>query len=248
MATSIGPDALASLVAPLVERSLLGFDVDGVLAPIVDHADDSRLGDGVADAMARLARRGSVAVVSGRSLESLDRLFDFDPAVIVVGSHGLEERGSGEVALDADERNAFEQLEMLANKTVEAIGDGAWVERKLASVVVHTRQADVEATAAAVPVLLRLAGMVDGATIKPGSEVVELLARPANKGAAFASLASRLNKPAGFFIGDDETDEDAFAALDPVGISVRVGPGDTIATHRLESAADAATFVRTLAE
>src|SRR5206468_3739221 len=35
------------------------------------------------------------------------------------------------------------------------------------------------------------------------------------------------------FIGDDETDEDAFAALGPSDLGIKVGPGPTAAQHRL---------------
>ena len=134
------------MIAPALSDALVGFDVDGVLAPIVEHADDAALTPGVLPALTRLADRTEVAILSGRSLDSLERVFAFPASLHVIGSHGLEDRDAGPVELDDDEQYTFDQLEILGNKTVEAAGDGAWLEYKPASVVVHTRAANPAAT------------------------------------------------------------------------------------------------------
>lgn len=247
MTESITAGELAERVRAIESDSVLGFDVDGVLAPIVEHADDARLPEGVWADLDRIARRATLAIVSGRSLDSLATLFDFPADAHVLGSHGLEERGSGTIELTDDEHYTLDQLTTLGTKAVDAIGDGAWLEHKVASVVVHTRSADPTAAAEAVVVLQRLANLVDGAIVKPGSEVVELMARHGHKGDALVSLARRLGTRARFFMGDDITDEDAFASLDPAGISVRVGPGPTRAMFRLDSPVEVAAFLADLA-
>lgn len=230
---AIGPDELADVLRPRLDRALVAFDVDGVLAPIVTHAADARLPPGVHAALADLSRRTTVAILSGRSLADLERLFGFPAGVHVVGSHGLEVRGDDGVALDADERYTFDQLELLGRKAVEAAGEGAWLEYKPASVVVHTRTADPELAGPAIDALARLAGMVEGAQVKPGHEVVELLARSASKGQALLALAHRLGRSPLVFLGDDVTDEDAFELMDAGDVSVRVGEGPTVARYRL---------------
>ena len=231
--TAVDPDELADELRPLLDRALLGFDVDGVLAPIVTHAADARLTPGVHAALDELARRTDVAILSGRSLGDLERLFSFPAGVHVIGSHGLEVRGLDAVALDADEQYTFDQLELLGRKAVDVAGDGAWLEYKPASVVVHTRTADPARARPAVDALARLARMVDGAQVKPGHEVVELLARSASKGQALLALAHRLARSPLVFLGDDVTDEDAFALMADDDISVRVGDGSTVARYRL---------------
>ena len=147
--TPITADELADAVRPALRTGLIGFDVDGVLAPIVEHADDARLTDGVRENLAALAERATIAIVSGRSLADLEARFAFPPGIHVIGSHGLEHRDAAGLALDPDEERTLEQLRILADKAVEATGDGAWVEHKPASVVVHTRAADPERAAAA---------------------------------------------------------------------------------------------------
>jgi trehalose 6-phosphate phosphatase len=244
---AIEPAELAERLGPLLGGALIGFDVDGVLAPIVQHADAARLSPGVHGALARLAVRTDVAILSGRSLADLERLFAFPEGIHVIGSHGLEVRGDDGVALDADEQYTFDQLEVLGRKTVEAAGDGAWLEYKPASVVVHTRTADPELAERAVDAVIRLAAMIDGAQVKPGHHVIELLARSASKGEALLALAHRLDRSPLVFFGDDVTDEDAFALMGEDDISVRVGDGATVARYRLHGPDDVVTLLDRLA-
>lgn len=229
----ITPTELAELIRPVLDGGLVAFDVDGVLAPIVEHADDAVLSNGVHDSLTALSASADVAILSGRAVESLERLFAFPPVIHVIGSHGLEVRGGPAPVLDDDEQYTFDQLEIIASRGVDAAGTGAWLEYKPASVVMHTREADRELSDAAVQAVTNLARMIDGAQVKPGSAVVELLARPASKGDALLTLAADLGRSPIVYLGDDVTDEDAFAVMGPSDLSVRVGPGDSVAAYRL---------------
>lgn len=244
--TPVTPAHLAEHVAATLPKGLVAFDVDGVLAPLVDHADDAALLPGVGHALTELAARNAVAIVSGRSLESLERLFSFPDDVHVIGSHGLEARGRAAPDLDDDERYTFEQLEIIGERGVLAAGEGAWLERKPASVVLHTREAAPELSEPAVRAVTNLARMIDGATVKPGSHVVELLARSTTKGAALLELAARLGRAPITFLGDDVTDEEAFRMLGDDDITVRVGDGDTAARFRLAGPLEVAAFLTAL--
>jgi trehalose 6-phosphate phosphatase len=163
---------------------------------------------------------------------------------MVVGSHGLEQRGGRPIVLDHDERYTLDQLEILGAKAVEAAGDGAWLEHKPASVVVHVRSADPELAEPAIDAVTNLAGMIDGAEVKPGHMVVELLARSTSKGDAISRL--RNGRGHVIFLGDDVTDEHAFEVMDPADISVRVGPGETAARYRLAGPEAVAEFLTKL--
>jgi trehalose-6-phosphatase len=48
------------------------------------------------------------------------------------------------------------------------------------------------------------------------------------------------------FVGDDVTDEDAFGALPVTGIGVKVGPGVTLAAHRIGDTADVSVLLELL--
>lgn len=246
MTANVTPAELAARLRPIRGSALFAFDVDGVLAPLVDHADDSILQPGVHDLLAQLASTSAVAIVSGRSLESLERLFAFPDALHVIGSHGLERRGAEPPALDDDERYTFEQLEIIGSRGVGAAGDGAWLEYKPASVVLHTREADPARAPAAVEAVRNLASMIDGAQVKPGSDVLELLARAASKGDALLALARELDRSPIVYLGDDVTDEDAFRMMGDHDVSVRVGPGDSAARLRLADSTAAAELLGAL--
>lgn len=240
------PVELADRIRPLLPTSLLTFDVDGVLAPIVEHADEAALTPGVGERLAALATEACVAILSGRALESLERLFAFPPELHVVGSHGLEVRGAEMSSLDDDEQFVFDQLEIIATRGVEAAGDGAWLEYKPASVVLHTRSADPVLAAPAVQAVSNLASMVNGAQVKAGSSVIEMLARRASKGDALTELSATLERTPVVYFGDDITDEDAFRVMGDDDVSVRVGPGDTAATYRLPDPASVAELITLL--
>lgn len=242
-AVDITPDRLAAEVAPLLGTALLGFDVDGVLAPIVERAHDARLSPGVLDELERLAMRARVVIVSGRSVGDLDR-FSFPPTLEVIGSHGLERRGIPPLDLSDDERYTFGQLEVLATRAVDAAGDGAWLEYKPASVVIHVRQADRELADRAVEAVGNLASMIDGAHVKHGHMVCELLARTGSKGDAITELR-KPGQPV-VFLGDDVTDESVFEAMRDGDLGVRIGPGDTAASYRLPGQDSVVEFLHRL--
>lgn len=242
----ITPDELASELRPLLATGLIAFDVDGVLAPIVDHADHARLADGVEALLRQLTEQACVAVVSGRSLRNLRELFAFPERVHVIGSHGLERGDAAPLSLDAAEERTLGELAALGAAAVLTAGEGAWLERKPASVVLHTRLADPELGRAATAHLLEAAARVDGAHVKPGHSVVELLARSTTKGHALLALADHLDRRPIAFLGDDVTDEEAFAMLGPDDVTVRVGDGESRARFRIAEPAAVTTLLRTL--
>jgi trehalose 6-phosphate phosphatase len=86
-----------------------------------------------------------------------------------------------------------------------------------------------------------------------GKEVVELAVVDVTKGVALTLLRDRLGLPFGtggvLYIGDDVTDERAFAVLDDDSgdVTIKVGPGETLARHRLEGPEDVAITLEYLA-
>ena len=243
------PAQLGIEVADAERPLLIGLDIDGVLSPLVDHADDARLLPGVADVLGRLVSVDGVAVaaVSGRALQSM-RTFGLPNSMQLVGSHGMEAGDQPFRPLDADERARLDQLISLADDAALAAGNGGWVEHKQASVAVHTRTADPVAGRAALEQLALQACAVDGATVKPGSDVLELFARHASKGTAITTLSTEAAAACTVFVGDDLTDEEAFAVLADGDITIKVGTAATIATRRLRGPEAVLTFLSTLTD
>ena len=74
-----------------------------------------------------------------------------------------------------------------------------------------------------------------GVHVMPGKEVVELTVLEADKGSALLKLARESSSDATLYVGDDVTDERAFAALDPLSgdLTIKVGDGKTVAALRI---------------
>jgi trehalose 6-phosphate phosphatase len=245
------PVELATVVGSRRRPLLVGLDVDGVLAPIVEHADDATLLPGVLDAVVALSARTPVAVVSGRRLEDL-LAFGFTPPIDVFGTHGLERHGADELELAPHERHRHDRLRAIAEEAAALAGDGAWVEIKRAGVVLHVREVAPEPAALATAAALRAAEDVTDAHVKSGKAVVELLARATSKATAVQTRRDETAAATVVFVGDDRTDEEVFLAMAPGDIGIRVGDGPTAAHHRLADPAAVLSFltalVRTLSD
>ncbi|GHG54007.1 trehalose 6-phosphate phosphatase [Sinomonas cellulolyticus] len=242
--------ALQRLAA--AEKLLVALDFDGVVAPIVARAEDARPLPETADAVARLAGlpRTWTAYVSGRALASLVAVASPDPRTQLIGSHGAEVRLGGEehpVTLDPDQRDALADLHRVFTE-ISSQAPGTWVEEKPAGRVLHTRQADREDAATAVGAAKQQLASRRDIFLKEGKEVLEGSVVHVTKGEGLAFLRQVTEADAVFFAGDDVTDEDGFLALEAGDLGLKVGPGDTAASFRVERPEDVADVVALLAQ
>jgi trehalose 6-phosphate phosphatase len=226
------------------EGLVLGLDFDGTLAPIVDDHTEAALDPAVRGPLDRLAERPGVAValVSGRALSDLAGRVGLDGAVYA-GNHGLELGHDDEVTVHPAAVGLRREVDRLCAELDAALADvpGYAVENKGVTATVHFRAAPEGSVPRVVETVERLAGGVDGLRVTEGKAIREL--RPAvewDKGRVMELLAGTV--PGGWltvYLGDDTTDEDAFRAIQPEGIGVRVGsttddPVDTDAAYRLD--------------
>jgi trehalose 6-phosphate phosphatase len=97
-----------------------------------------------------------------------------------------------------------------------------------------------EAEAAALELTSRYAGV----HVLHGKRVVEVSVVRADKGTALLALRDEVGADVVAYFGDDVTDEDAFRALGPEDVTVKVGRGETAARFRVDSPEDAAAALR----
>ena len=126
-------------------------------------------------------------------------------------------------------------------------GSSGKVERKPASVVLHTRTATDDDAARLTTAVLAI-GARPGVDVLHGKDVVELSVHPVTKGDALADLRAELGVEAVAYAGDDVTDERAFATLGPQDVTIKVGDGPTAARFRVARPADLADLLGRLAD
>jgi trehalose 6-phosphate synthase/phosphatase len=236
---------------------LIALDFDGVLAPIVAKPDEARALPQSQRHLAALVRLPGVrlALVSGRHLADLRKVASPPPGTLLVGSHGAEmtdPRGGDatvQTPLDAD---ACELLKRITTELelISAVHKGTHVEVKPTGAVLHTRQAKRQVAAKATQEALDGPAVWPGVHLTVGKEVVELAVVAATKGTALRRLRAATGADAILYVGDDVTDERAFAVLDGDAgdVSIRVGSGETAADHRLGSPDEVAAMLGLLVD
>ncbi len=231
------------------------LDYDGTLTPIVPDPAEAELSPAMRGALTSLLRhpRYRVGIVSGRALSDLRARINSKPPYLA-GNHGLEIEAPGTIYSHPEAQRLRPQLQALARSLQQELEQipGALVEDKGLSLSVHFRRVPE----ALVPVvkgrLLQLArSAIDAGTLalRTGKDVLELRPRVTkavselrprvtwDKGDAVRWIVEHIRQevPAAsilpVYIGDDDTDENAFRALASTGVGIVVG------ADRLQSAA-----------
>jgi len=226
--STAGLERLRGFVTP---RSLLAFDVDGTLAPIVARPWDARIPPDLQRRLAAFTKKSTVAIITGRGVADARRMLEFNPAYLI-GNHGCEGLPGFEAATDT---YAAECAQWLAELSDERESwrhiAGVTLEEKMYSLTFHYRHASpreralyvLEARAVKLDPLPR--------TIH-GDCVLNLVPREApHKGDALLALLEHSGCEHALYVGDDTTDEDVFRLDIPALLSIRVRQSDDTAAE-----------------
>lgn len=211
-----------------LKSTALFLDIDGTLIDIAETPDAVIVPGQLPEQLAELSLRldGALALVSGRSISSIDRLFApfrFPAA----GLHGTEIRThlNGEIDCEMLEKSNLDR----ARRVLEGLAQqwpGMIVEDKGIAIAVHYRQVPEAAKDVDRAIDKALLELGHDWTRQDGKMVVEVHPAASNKGTAIAKLMSakpfKGRRP--IAVGDDLTDEAMFKFVNAAsGNSIRVG-------------------------
>ena len=215
----------------------LFLDVDGTLLDIAQNPDGvtvSRELHRMLEVAHRLNGR-AVALISGRNLSDLDRLFgpmQFPAA----GQHGLERRDSlGRTTRAIDRLNRISHAANALEQEA-CVREGILVEHKGLSLALHYRSAPELREWAEFTMRELLSRLGPEFRLIAGKMVYELKPGGRDKGTAIADFMTEapFAGRVPVFIGDDSTDEDGFTVVNRTGgHSIKVGHGDSRARWHL---------------
>jgi len=207
---------------------LLAFDFDGTLAPIVSDPRMAHMRRSTRRLLSSVARRYPCVVISGRARGDLIRRVGSIPVLHLSGNYGLEPWGE-----DAAYPSRVRRWIRLLEKRL-APYPGVVIEDKTYSVTVHYRHArNRRLTLRAIENAVRA---VRGARTMGGKHAVSLVPRGApTKGVALERARRLLSCDRAIYVGDDQTDDDAYTAAHPDRLlAIQVGARrHSQATYRL---------------
>ena len=222
-------------------QTLLAFDFDGTLAPIVDVPAQAAMRPATRALLSRVAALYPCVVISGRAMPDVTERVKGLGLRGVVGNHGVEPwRATKHIHRRVREwRPLFERA--LAKEA------GVEIEDKNYSLAIHYRRSRAKK---------HVRALIDGVARDledirriGGIEVVNLVPADApHKGIALERERARLRCDTAIYVGDDVTDEDVFA-LDQPGrlLTIRVGRKVTSgADFFIKSQMEMDTLLRTL--
>lgn len=225
-----------SEITPFLQRvahasqAVLLLDYDGTLAPFHADRDQAYPYPGVALLLQEIVRNGRtrVVVISGRDATDILPLLNIRPRPEVWGIHGLQR-------LRAD---GSTEMPRLTERTLTGLADAnRWLdyqqlrhtaEFKTGSIAVHWRglsESGVNALRARVLLGWRPIAESSGLDLLEFDGGIEMLTPEADKGDAVRAFLNEIARdtPAAY-LGDDNTDESAFRAMQGRGLSLLVRP------------------------
>ncbi len=234
------------------KRLALFFDYDGTLTPIVKRPDLAYMSEEMRETVRNLARLCPVAVVSGRDRADVEKFVQLD-SIFYAGSHGFDIAGPDGQRMQQTQGEAFvptlRKAEGEVRERLQGM-EGALVESKKYAFAIHYRLVSDADKARLDEAVNEVEARYPDLRKKGGKKVYEILPKlDWDKGKAVNWLleALDLDRPEvlPFYLGDDLTDEDAFAVLRDKGIGILVAeePKETKAKYVLRDVDEVKVFL-----
>ena len=234
-------------------KRLMLLDYDGTLVPLMSRPEQAKPSSRVLSVIKALTSdvHNTVVIISGRDQEVLDSWLGHLP-VQFFAEHGEFEKRDNQwlhtATLDEGWKNTIQPLMVASAHRVP----GSLIEEKKTSLVFHYRNASdknkaIKQAKNLFNELLPIAKEL-GLRITHDKLTIEIQRSNADKGLAALSRLVGTNYDFMLSAGDSETDENMFKKLSDRAISVKIGPGNTVAAYRVASPEAFVDFLASLAE
>lgn len=245
------------------DRRAFFLDYDGTLTPLVKDPPKAYLSPDHREVIASLLgdEKNFVCIISGRAIEQLKEFIGLK-GLVLAGNHGMEIAGPNISYVNEGALRAKPLLREIAEMLKWKLSDlkGVLVEDKGLTVSVHYKMVPVKRHPSVKRLFYReMEKFLASNTIivTRGKRILEV--RPNvvwNKGSAVKWILGSLSdyllmeKPYPIYMGDDETDEDAFRALKGRGLTILVSPrkGASEASYFIKSVEEAYQFLGLFAQ
>ncbi len=247
-----GNDAPPHAVPALAPGWAFFLDIDGTLLDIAHRPDAVAVDAELLALLTRLhsASGGALALISGRSIADIDRLFA-PLRFASAGQHGAERRD----ARGRIHRRAVSSARLGAARehlaALAAEHAGLVLEDKGASLALHYRMAPQLAERVRLAARDAVAALGTEFDLQEGKMVVEIKPSGRDKGSAIAEFMHEapFAGKCPLFLGDDLGDEFGFALVNRAGgHAVKIGTGASCARWRLADAAAVRAWLRSYGE
>lgn len=223
------------------QRRLLFLDYDGTLVPFARHPQEARPDENLLQLLRALTSdpETQVAIISGRDSEILESWFG-DTRVNLIAEHGAAIKRIGQAWHSHVTYPDTEWKEMV-RPTLELFvkrSPGSFIEDKNHTLAWHYRNVQPELGFVRSRELLdSLLHLIRNAQLQviDGNKVIEVRITGIDKGSAAQRLLEEDHADFVMAIGDDRTDEDMFRVLAEKAITIKVGPGHTVAQYVIPS-------------
>lgn len=211
------------------KKRILFLDYDGTISPFTANRDNAKPYEGVIPRLETLIQspHTRLIIISGRTIEMLKRLLALSHYPELIGGHGAEHLIPGQKQIKLEiSKHAVESLEKATKWTYE-MGFNKYCEFKPSAIAFHWRGLPSDDK---VKIEQNVRRAWQDKKVETELEIhefnggMELRYAKVNKGDA----VKRVLKETGFnfliaYLGDDQTDEEAFEALGDQGLKVLVG-------------------------
>jgi trehalose 6-phosphate phosphatase len=232
-------------------------DYDGTLAKIVRDPKRAKLGIRTRNILKKLLTTGKfhLSVISGRSIEEVKNFVSL-PNVAYAGFHGLEIENYG-IKIKKKVSLSYQKIFLkIKNKLTEWVRHFEYLhlEDKGAVLTLHYRNAPPDREKAIRRQFLKIVREScpeRKISILFGKKVLEIRPLGCDKGDAVKmilqnALKGKRKRFSVFYLGDDATDEDAFAFLSCKGITIHVGQSPSKADYYIKKQSEVFVFLNKL--